>query len=200
MTMKKRGVDVQKKSATWEDLEKLGELERGELVDGEVVLLPSPGDPHSGAAIVLTVSLAGPFQFGGGGSPGGWVFRADSDIFFGHQVRRPDLAGWRTERFDAPDKGPYRVVPDWVCEIISPKGESRDRVEKLVEYEAAGVRHYWLVNPEEFLLEVLRLEGGRYQTMLRAARRDVVRAEPFEAVMLDLSLLWGKRLDQEEQS
>lgn len=187
------------KPATWEDLEKLGELERGELVDGEIVLLPSPGEPHAGAAIVLTYSLMGPFFYGNGGS-GGWVFRADVDVLFGNQVRRPDLVGWRVERFDVPEKGPYRVVPDWVCEIISPKAESRDRVEKLAEYEAVGVRHYWLVNPEEFLLEVMRLEGGRYQTVLRAARREVVRAEPFESVALDLALLWGSRLDKEEAS
>lgn len=186
-----------KKPATWEDLEKLGELERGELVDGEIVLLPSPREPHAGAAFALGYCLAGPFVYGNGGS-GGWVFRADVDVFFGSQVRRPDLVGWRTERFDAPEKGPYRVVPDWVCEIISPKGESRDRVEKLAEYEKAGVRHYWLVNPEEFLLEVLRLEGGCYVTVLRAARRDVVRAEPFDGVALDLALLWGERLEKEE--
>ena len=105
----------------------------------------------------------------------------------------PDLAGWRRERLPHLDASvPYfDLAPDWVCEVLSPSTEALDRGEKRVAYAREGVRHLWLVTPPARLLEVLRLDGGRWLIAQTFAGDDKVRAEPFDAIELDLSILWA---------
>src|SRR3954453_2086234 len=105
--------------ATLRDLDSLPQDLTAPLGDGELIVHPRPDPPHVEAATFLTGSLFGPFYRGIGG-PGGWVILAEPKILFGPQLLVPDLAGWRKERFAALRKGPYTVIPDWVCEILSP--------------------------------------------------------------------------------
>src|SRR5687767_9759934 len=111
----KPGTDFE---ALWEALDRVPEGTVGEIVAGEVVTLPRPGALHTFVASGLGAVLAGPLQFGLHG-PGGWVILDEPRIRFGDDVRVPDLAGWRADRFDAPADGPFTVVPDWICEVLS---------------------------------------------------------------------------------
>jgi len=54
----------------------------------------------------------------------------------------------------------------------------------------ARVAHYWLLDPDAKTLEVERLDGETYRVVLSASEDDKVRAEPFDAIELDLGLLW----------
>ena len=75
---------------------------------------------------------------------------------------------------------------------ISDGTEAHDRGRKMRTYRREGVGHYWLVDPRVHTLEVYRLESGRY-ALLDTWEGDVcVRAEPFDAVELDLALLWSR--------
>jgi hypothetical protein len=65
-------------------------------------------------------------------------------------------------------------------------------VKKLSINAREAVRHAWLVDPLARTLEVLRLDGPRWAIVLTASDSDVVRAEPFEANELDLTLLWDE--------
>jgi Uma2 family endonuclease len=78
-----------------------------------------------------------------------------------------------------------------VCEIVSPSTSSLDRVQKLAIYAREGVSHAWLIDPLARTLEVLRLETGRWTILAAHAGGDVVRAEPFGEIELDLSALWA---------
>ena len=91
-----------------------------------------------------------------------------------------------------PDAAYFELPPDWVCEILSPSTASFDRVKKLAIYARAGVPHVWLLDPLARTLEVLRLENGRWTILATHAGAEVVRAEPFEAVELELAILWGE--------
>ena len=103
----------------------------------------------------------------------------------------PDLAAWRRERLPAlPEEAFFTLAPDWVCEVISPSTASIDRVKKLSIYARERVQHAWLADPLARTIEVLRLENGRWSIVSTFADFDVVRAEPFNAIELDLSLLW----------
>ena len=94
------------------------------------------------------------------------------------RVLIPDLAGWRRERLPRlPDSRPVRVRPDWVCEIVSPTSARRDRVRKMNVYHAAGVPHYWLIDPQDETLTVYRWTAEGYLHVLGATREDRVRAE-----------------------
>ncbi len=62
---------------------------------------------------------------------------------------------------------------------------------------AAGVPHYWLVDPEEKLLEVFRRGASGYELVLTATPGDLIRAEPFDAVELPAAVLFGDEDDIE---
>ena len=85
----------------------------------------------------------------------------------------------------------YDVAPDWVCEILSPSTEAIDRGRKMRIYRREGVGQVWLINPMTKTLEVYRLEAGRWILLDTFEDDAVVRAEPFDAVELSLSVLWG---------
>ncbi|WP_437925332.1 Uma2 family endonuclease [Sorangium sp. So ce291] len=86
----------------------------------------------------------------------------------------------------------HDAPPDWACEVISPRTERVDRGKKMRIYRREGVGHVWLLSPLLRTLEVYRLEGGRW-VLLETYEEDAkVRAEPFDAVELDLAAIWTR--------
>jgi Uma2 family endonuclease len=68
---------------------------------------------------------------------------------------------------------------------------SLDRVKKLAIYAREGVAFAWLVDPVARMLEVLRLEAGRWVLLSAHAGSETVRAEPFVEIDLQLASLWA---------
>jgi Uma2 family endonuclease len=179
--------------ATYEDLLRLPDHVVGELIDGELFATPRPASPHALASSVLGVDLGGPFgrQKGGSGGPGGWWILDEPELHFHGNVLVPDLAGWRHERMPRlPNTPAFELAPDWVCEIVSPSNQRLDRVQKMPVYAREKIAHLWLIDPLERLLETYRLEGGRWSVLGTYGGPDKVRAEPFDAIELDLGRLW----------
>lgn len=175
--------------ATLRDLDELPEDVVGHIVGGELIVLPRPEAPHVRAAGVLSTLLFPVFWYGIG-DPGGWVLLPEPKILFTEHLLVPDLAGWRQERYVEPPKGPFTVAPDWICEILSPSTERFDRATKLPIYARAGVSHIWLIDPSVKTLEVLQRQDEKWLIAATFQNEDKVRAEPFEALELDLALLW----------
>jgi Uma2 family endonuclease len=179
------------KPATYDDLARLPPHVVGEIVGGELVVSPRPAAPHAHAASVLGMDLGSPFQRGRGG-PGGWWILDEPELHFGANVLVPDLAGWRRERMPVvPDVPFFTLAPDWLCEVTSPSTASLDRVRKMPLYAEAGVTYVWLVDPRERLLEAYRREGTQWLRIAAHSDDERVRVEPFAAVELELSALWG---------
>lgn len=135
----------------------------------------------------------------GGRMPGGWWIVLDVAVHFQGEIYLPDLAGWRRERCPTfPSERPVMMRPDWVCEILSPSNARTDRVEKLRTYHRCEVPHYWLIDPEEQTLTVLRYSAGGYVVALTASADEVVRAEPFAEMEFPLGNLFADEpLDEE---
>ena len=91
-----------------------------------------------------------------------------------------------------PETAYFTIAPDWICEVLSPATAAFDRVKKLTAYTREGVAHAWLIDPLAQTLEVLRLDSGRWTIAGTWAGAAVVRAEPFDALELDLTLLWDE--------
>ncbi len=181
--------DPARRRATYEDLLTLPEHHVGQIIDGELFAHPRPTLEHSMAASVLGADLGGPFDRGRGG-PGGWWLRDEPELHLHGDILVPDLAGWRRERLPTPPRGPSTTVPpDWICEVLSPSTASLDRIRKLRIYAREGVAHAWLVDPLARTLEVFRLDAGQW-VLVGAHDEDRVRAEPFQAIELELSALW----------
>jgi Uma2 family endonuclease len=193
MGVEEHGEVMGRKPATYAELEALPEHVVGELIAGELHVSPRPAAPHTVAASRLGGGLSGPFDEGRDG-PGGWIILDEPELHFGEDVLVPDLAGWRRERMPRPPRtAAFTLAPDWACEVLSPSTAALDRGIKLPIYGREGVRHVWLKDPEARTLEVFRLEGAHYVLLVTHTGLARVRAEPFEAVELDLPFLWGER-------
>jgi len=139
---------------------------------------------------MLGSELGRPFQAGRGG-PGGWFILDEPELHLQRDVLVPDLAGWRRDRMPRlPEEAFFSLAPDWVCEVISPSTAAMDRVRKLPIYAREHVMHAWLIDPLARTLEVLRLESQRWVIAGTWSGDDVIRAEPFAAIDLELALLW----------
>src|SRR5690242_15555671 len=90
--------------ATYEDLLRLGDDVRAEILDGQIVVSPAPLPRHSRTQRALSRFVGGPFDDDDGrGGPGGWWIFVEVDVrLSAHDVVRPDLAGWRRERLPKP--------------------------------------------------------------------------------------------------
>ena len=75
--------------------------------------------------------------------------------------------------------------------MLSPETARLDRLKKLAIYAREGVAHAWLLAPLQRTLEILRLDGGHWVIAGIHADQDEVRAEPFDAIGLELSRLWA---------
>lgn len=116
----------------------------------------------------------------------------EPELHLGEDIVVPDLAGWRRERLPRLPNAPYfEIPPDWACEVLSPSTMKIDRSDKLTAYARERVGHVWFVDPLARLLEILRLHGARYEILAAHKNNESVRAEPFDAVPLDLATLWA---------
>lgn len=178
--------------ATYEDLVKLPDNQVAEIIDGELHASPRPAPPHAIAGSSIGALIATPYDLGRGG-PGGWWILYEPEVHLGQDVLVPDWAGWRRSRMPhRPETAYFPLAPDWVCEVLSPSTVQIDRARKLDVYAREGVAHAWLIDPLAATLEILRLEAGRWVLLGTHAGDEVVRAEPFPEIDLELALLWRK--------
>ena len=164
----------------------------GEIIGGRLYTQPRPAGPHSNAETGMSAALRPPFHLGRGG-PGGWWILAEPEVHFVRdtEVAVPDLAGWRRERMPTIPLGHrFEVVPDWVCEILSPRNAKKDRTLKLPMYARFGVAHCWLVDPLERTLEAYELRGGLWTLLAILRDEEPVSLPPFDAVSFLLAELW----------
>jgi Uma2 family endonuclease len=180
------------KPATYADIEALPPNMVGQIVRGVLYAHPRPASPHAAAASAVGEELGPPFKRGRGG-PGGWIILDEPELHLGEDVLVPDLGGWRRERMpEMPHVAAFELAPDWVCEVLSPSTARLDRGEKLPVYAQRGVGHVWLVDPIELYLEILRLDGDSYRIVATHFADAKVRAEPFDAIELELAVLWAR--------
>ncbi|HYH09736.1 MAG TPA: Uma2 family endonuclease [Thermoanaerobaculia bacterium] len=177
--------------ATYEDLLQVPETMVAELIEGELFTSPRPAGPHTNAASAMGGFLLPPYQFGRGG-PGGWWIFDEPEVHFGRNVLVPDLGGWRRERMPAfPQNHVFTVVPDWVCEVVSPSSGRLDRIRKMPIYAREGVGYLWLIDPLQQTLEAFRNDESGWRVITPDTESNVVRIAPFEEIEIDLTLLWG---------
>lgn len=180
-----------KRTAVYEDLVHVPENMVGEIINGQLVATPRPSRRHGLTATALSGKLTPPYYFGEGNGPGGWVFIMEPEVSFGTDILVPDLAGWKEDRYleDEPHNW-ISAVPDWICEVISPSTQQRDKMEKMPIYARHGLPYLWLIDPMARTLDAFRLEGCRWVVVGLFVESARVRVEPFVEVEIDLNDLW----------
>ena len=163
-------------------------IEHAEWVDGEVVPMVGVTEEHDRVTTFLLRLLASwvemrslgrvlkePFnvKLGGGNRPG-----RSPDLGF---LTNASLGRLREKNVDGP--------VDVAVEVVSPGSRGTDRGDKYAEYEAAGVREYWLIDPARQAAEFYQLSGsGRYELM--PTPDGVFQSGVVEGFWLRVSWLW----------
>jgi Uma2 family endonuclease len=180
------------KRATYQDVLDAPEHVVAELIDGVLYTQARPRRRHSTVATGLGALLYGEYQ-DGLGRRGGWIFLDEPELHLGDDVLVPDVAAWRTERYDHdhdPDTIGHTVPPDWVCEVLSPSTARLDRGVKLPLYARAGMTWAWLADPAQRTLEVYRRAEPLWQLVATHAQPGPVALPPFDGFKLPLDALW----------
>ncbi len=136
---------------------------RAEFVEGEVIVFSPTSIIHGEIASFLNV-LMGAYA---SKNQLGKVLASDIQVRLSPNVRRePDLLFIAQERQGIMRKNHIEGAPDLVVEIVSPESVERDWYEKHMEYERAGVREYWVIDPrhERMVIYVLN-DAGEYETV-----------------------------------
>ncbi len=165
------------------------ENERIELLYGAPVLMAPPSRRHQEILTELTRQLANflegkkcriyPAPFGVR------LFEREGD---GPEdvdtVVEPDLS-LICDHSKLDDQG-CKGAPDMVIEILSPSTQRHDRLTKLNLYQRAGVREYWIVNPEDKTVQVMLLEEGVYRVADVRTAQDIIKVNSLEGCYLEL--------------
>jgi Uma2 family endonuclease len=185
-------MDPARKVPTLADLDALPAGVKGEIIEGVLYTMTRPGGRHQRTGLLIGGRLSGPFDLGQGG-PGGWWIVPEPGIELpGTPEIAPHIAGWRRERLPTlPADSAIKVVPDWVCEILSPSTQRHDLLVKKPYYAKIGVPYHWLIDLSARTLTVYRLESGRWLELGVYGDEREVRIEPFGEVPLDVASWWA---------
>jgi Uma2 family endonuclease len=169
-----------------EFLQRYDEDTQAEWVDGEVILLSPASNRHQDLSDFLTTILRAYAE----AKQLGVVRSAPFQMRLGLSGREPDLLFVTKEHVERLKENYLDGPADLVIEIISPESRLRDRGEKLAEYELAGVREYWLLDPEEKRADFYILgDDGRYDRR-RPQPDGRYRSEVLASFELDTNWLW----------
>ena len=164
---------------------------RAEWIDGEVLIMNPPNFDHADLSAWL-VAVIRPFveqrDLG--------KIVQDFHVRLPRQRRRrtPDLCFVAKERLGIIRRNHVEGAPDLIIEIVSPDSEARDWREKYLEYQAAGVKEYWVIDPLSQQVEIYGLTGpqgaatGEYRRVGPAG--GVIESSVLAGLCLQVPWLW----------
>lgn len=142
---------------TIDDIYALPEGERAELIDGKIYFMSSPSRTHQQILISLSVDISNYIKSNNGKCE---IYPAPFAVFLNNDDKtyvEPDISViCDPSKLD--EKGCHGA-PDWVIEIVSPSSRSMDYLIKATKYHDAGVKEYWIVDPEDKSISVYSFEG-----------------------------------------
>ena len=168
---------------TYEDYAKTPDDERYELLDGELVMVPSPNIPHQETVIGLGARLYIFVQ----GMGLGKVYVAPIDVVLSDtNVVQPDVVFVSRERLGIITHANIQGAPDLVVEVRSPSTAQRDLTIKRRLYAEHGVKEYWMVDPEARTVTVLLLRNGGFEEVGTYGKGQVLSSPTLAGFTLNL--------------
>jgi len=160
---------------------------RAEWVDGEVIIMSPANDDHEDLFGWLLSVLRLHVRH----RDAGFIRGGNTQIRLAAQRRRriPDILFIEKSRRDIVRRNHIEGPPDLAIEIVSPDSQSRDRREKFFEYQAGGVREYWIIDPLSEKVELYSLSGdGTYQLIPPSG--DTIGSCVLPGFVLQVEWLW----------
>lgn len=174
----------QKKEYTIEDIYALPDGVRAELIDGQLYYMAPPNTNHQRILSFLHLHVAQYIRSKNGSCE---VFPAPFAVFLNEDDTKyvePDISVI-CDPNKLTDKG-CLGAPDWVIEIVSPSSKRMDYSVKLFKYRSAGVREYWIVDPDKSRITVWNLESEDTEEY---SFNDSVKAGIYEDLSIDFGQL-----------
>ena len=184
------------RKATYQDVLDAPENMVAQLIDGELYLHARPADPHVWACEELRFEIK--LRFGrtvegddDGHGQGEWAILSEPELRLGKDVLVPDIAGWRANKYQRNWANSFsEIVPNWVCEVLSPTTRNIDLGRKSDIYAREGVSHLWIVDPKARTLQASELSAGKWLPISTLTNAERVSVPPFEKLNIPLSRLW----------
>ena len=163
---------------------------RYELIDGELLVTPSPSHAHQ-RVIVRLLSILEPYVES---NDLGEVIVSPFDVILSKRnAPQPDIVFVeRAQMRRISDRG-VEGAPTLAIEVLSKSRPSLDLVKKRKIYHESGIPHYWLVDPEKRTLEGLLWQAGDYVTEAKFAGDERAVLSPFRGLEIPLGRLWLRR-------
>ncbi len=161
---------------------------RYEVLDGELYMTPSPTYRHQRIVSRLHSLLAAYVSRQGLGE----VLTAPMDVVLSEtNVVQPDVLFVRADRLPPITAKHIPVAPDLIVEVLSPASLEQDREDKKTVYARHGVRHYWIVDPDNRTFEVFELAGSEYGLAGAFTGDGMAPTALFPGLNIPLAGLWG---------
>lgn len=180
---------VENRKYTYEDYLKTPDDKRYELIEGDLLMTPSPTTRHQRIVLRLGAAL---FIFVTDNKLGE-VFVAPYDVHLdGENVVQPDILFISKERLNIMGEKNVQGAPDLVVEILSESTAYRDTIHKKNLYARFGVKECWLVAPEDNIVEVYTLKNKReYQLLKTYNEKDVIESQVIGGLKIDLAKIFA---------
>jgi len=175
---------AQLKTYTEEDYYTMPEDIRAELIDGQIYYMSAPGRIHQEILNSINNAIYNYIRSKKGNcrvypSPFAVKLFADNDKI----IVEPDISVI-CDSSKLTERG-CTGAPDWIIEIVSPSTSSHDYVRKLNLYMNAGVREYWIVDPQKNSIYVYHLEETKFETAAYTFQSKI-KASIFDDLWIDL--------------
>lgn len=186
---------AEKERYTFADVLTWDENERIEIIDGEAVMMAPPSSIHQKISMAIAAQL---YNFLEGKKcevyPAPFavrLFEQDGDAPEGVDTMvEPDISVICDK--SKIDKRGCKGAPDLIVEILSPSTRRHDRLVKLGLYQRAGVREYWIVNPEEKTVQVLLLEAGKLLPREEYGQDGVAKVNVLNGCFIELAKVFAE--------
>lgn len=172
---------------TEEDYYNLPENVRAELIDGQFYYMAAPSRVHQKILMFLSKTIANYIDSKNGPCevyPAPFAVKLFSED--DKNMVEPDISVI-CDPNKLTDRG-CTGAPDWIVEIVSPSNSSHDYIRKLNLYADAGVREYWIVNPDKKSIYVYHLEETQFETTAYTLQ-DKIKVNIYDDLWIDFTEL-----------
>lgn len=182
------------KKHTYADLLEMDDGERYEMIDGYLYMMAGASEVHQYVSTELVVSIGSFLR----GKPCR-VYHPPFDVRLFEEasdtpddvdtVVQPDIMVICDK--DKIDKRGIKGAPDWVIEILSPSTRRHDKITKLKLYQQAGVREYWIIDPEQRFVDVYILnDNGVLEPKEEYSEKDIAKCSVLPELAIDMSVIF----------
>lgn len=175
---------LENKKYTYEDYLKIADDKRYELIDGELIMTPSPITRHQRISRKIEFVIE---KFVADNNLGE-VFDAPYDVYLDEEnVVQPDILFVSRGRLSIIGEKNIQGSPDMVIEIVSENSAYRDIVQKKNLYARFGVKEYWIVIPETEEIEIYMLEENHYQLYKTYRKNESLESPVLKGLRMELN-------------